>query len=307
MRYSDTYANGMSNHLPMALLAIRRLGATADRAAEFESFYARRLRPMSAEEEADADRLAAELARDGHEAFLGRHVARLTPGIGSAAFHGVIRTAYAVDTDDLADAVASWERHYSVIELSDAGERPLENVFEAVRGDDRFDDAFEGTSIVARMDKVVAMPAFHEYRFAGPTLPELTRIAVTIYLATGDFTALHLVTGCHAARVLEPYLAPGALDHLATAMLAAYITIGRPSFDVETFEAPDWDTLAKLAIASNDDHDLKLVYSCREEDAVYGWGLHRMAAAVRLRTTREVVLRVPRVGQPLRLSAGRAG
>jgi len=135
------------------------------------------------------------------------------------------------------------------------------------------------------MEKVIAMPAFHEYRFASPTLPELARIAVKIYLATGDFTALHLVTGCHAARVLEPYLAPDALDHLATAMFAGYITIGRPAFDVELFDAPDWDTLAKLAIASNDDHDLKMVYSCREEDAAYGWGLHRMAAARRLKAS----------------------
>ncbi len=283
MRYSATYANGMSNHLPMALLAIRRLGATEDRVREFESFYARRLRPMRAEEEALSDRLAEELARDGREAFLRRYVARLTPGIGSAAFHGVIRTAYAVDTDDLVDAVASWERHYSVIELPAAAGRPAGEVFETIQHDDRFGGTFEGTSIVARMDKVVSMPAFHEYRISEPTLPDLTRIAVKIYLATANFTALHLVTGCHAVRVLEPYLAPDALDHLAIAMLAGYVTIGRPAFDVATFDAPDWDTLAKQAIASNDDHDLKMVYSCREEDAVYGWGLHRMAAALRLR------------------------
>jgi len=286
MRYSDTYANGMSNHLPMALLAIRRLGATEDRVREFESFYARRLRPMSAEEAADADRLAAELARDGREAFLHNHVARLTPGIGSAAFHGVIRTAYAVDTDDLADAVASWQRHYAVIpSVSEGPGRAAGELFETIQHDDRFATPFEGTSIVARMDKVVAMPAFHEYAMKTPTLPELTRIAVKIYLATRDFTALHLVTGCHAARVLTPYLAPDALDHLAIAMLAGYITIGRPAFDVATFDAPEWDTLAKLAIASNDDHDLKMVYSCREEDAAYGWGLHRMAAALRLKAS----------------------
>ena len=295
MRYSATWANGNSNHLPMALLAIRRLGATDDRAREFESIYARRLRPMSAEEEADADRIAAELARDGREAFLRKHVARLTPGIGSAAFHGVIRTAYAVDSgvdDDLADAIASWDRAYAVIPSPSASlrvnsvegsGRAAGETFEAVRRDNRFDIAFTGTSIDARMKKVVSLPAFREYRFTDLELPDLARIAVKVYLATGDFTALHLVTGCHSARVLAPYLGPGALEHLATAMLAGYITIGRPAFDVATTEAPDWDTLSALAIESNDDHDLKMVYSCREEDRAYGWGLHRMAAAKRLR------------------------
>jgi hypothetical protein len=154
-----------------------------------------------------------------------------------------------------------------------------------VRGDARFGGALGGTSISGRMEKVVRMPAFRDYRFAALALPDLATIAVKIYLAGGDFTALHLLTACHAARVLAPYLAPDALDHLAAAMLAAYVTIGRPAFDIEVSDAPDWDTLARQAIASNDDHDLKLVYSAREEEAVYGWGLHRMAAALRLRTT----------------------
>ena len=42
---------------------------------------------------------------------LHNNIARLTPGLAAAAFHGIIRTAYAVDSgedDDLADAVASW-------------------------------------------------------------------------------------------------------------------------------------------------------------------------------------------------------
>jgi len=287
MRFSAEYGEGLSNHLPMALLAIRRLGASDDRAREFETFYSRRLRPMSASEEALSDRLAEELAREGKEAFLHERVARLTPGIGSAAFHGIIRTAYAIDTDDLVDAVASWVTAYSRgADVSSAHLRADETsaplVFEAIQHDSRFEHDFSGGNIADRIARVASFEPFHEYAIQTPTLEELANIAVKIYLATADFTALHLVTACHATRVLEPYLASDALDHLATAMLAAYITIGRPAFDVEMGEAPDWDTLAKQAIASNDDHDLKLVYSCREEDAVYGWGLHRMAAARRL-------------------------
>jgi len=288
MRFSAEYANGMSNHLPMALLAIRRLGATADRVREFQAFYERRLRPMSASEEVLSDRLHEELARDGRELFLCNNIARLTPGLASAAFHGVIRTAYAVDSgvdDDLADAVASWVRGYAEIDTGDARRfNGVSDAFTALQRDDRFPREFQGTSIVARINKVVALPEFGDYRSSiqNPTLQDLTRIAVLIYLATANFTALHLVTGCHATRVLAPYLADDALEHLANAMLAAYVTIGRPAFETPTVDAPDWETLARTAIASNDDHDLKMVYSCREEDAVYGWGLHRMAAALRL-------------------------
>src|ERR1041385_6448760 len=57
MRYSAEDANGFSNHRPMALVAIERLGATPERVAQFRGFYERRLRPMSASEEALSDRL----------------------------------------------------------------------------------------------------------------------------------------------------------------------------------------------------------------------------------------------------------
>jgi hypothetical protein len=279
MRFSAEYANGMSNHLPMASVAIERLGAPPERVSEFIEFYTRRLRPMDAEEAAQSDRLHDELAREGRESFLRKHVAKLTPGIAAAAFHGVIRTAYAVDTDDVADAIGAWLWEYATIDVL-RGSR--DDPFRSVQRDDRFGERLKGSSIVGRIGQVVAMPAFREYGFGRVTLEELARIAVQIYLATADFTALHMVTGCHAARVLAPYLADDALEHLATALLAAYITIGRLSFGLTEHDAPDWDTIAKIAIASNDDHDLKMVYSCREEDAVYGWGLHRMAAARRV-------------------------
>jgi hypothetical protein len=291
MRFSAEYASGFSNHLPMASLAIRRLGASDARVAEFIEFYSRRLRPMDAEEEAQSDQLHEELAREGREAFLHAHVARMTPGLASGAYHGIIRTAYAVDSgvdDDLADAIGSWIRSYAEIPSGEGPARPAKELFDAVHRDDRFGGELTGSSIVGRMNRVVALPAFREYRVADVKLDELARIAVSIYIATEDFTALHLVTGCHATRVLGAYLAEGALEHLATSMLAAYIAIGRPAFDVPPQDAPDWDTIAQLAIASNDDHDLKMVYSCREEEAVYGWGLHRMAAAIRCRASSQL-------------------
>ena len=106
-----------------------------------------------------------------------------------------------------------------------------------------------------------------------------------LFLATGDFTVLHLVTACHATRVLQPYLAADAVDHLAVAMLAAYASIGRPDFDAALQPArdlTDWASLAARVIPSDDEHDLKLVYSCQQEEKQYGWHLHQMAAALRL-------------------------
>jgi hypothetical protein len=308
-QFSAVYGDGAANHLAMALVALDRLGADEDRLRRYASFYERRLRLKPAEEPPLPDdgwrsvigkpayerTLARELAdalrEKGREAILNGIVPHLAPAIASQAFHGLIRTAYAVDSGDdvdIPDALTSWVIGYGVLGRRD--ERRWESAMEAfvaMRGDDRFPREFTSRSITGSIAKVIAIPAFDDYRAGIKTiaLRDLTKIAVQLFLATADFTVLHLVTACHATRILQPYLGAGALDHFAVAMLAAYASIGRPDFDTVLDAAknpPDWQALSARAIASNDEHDLKLVYSCRREEEHYGWGLHQKAASLRL-------------------------
>jgi hypothetical protein len=222
--------------------------------------------------------------------LLGDIVPHLTVGLASEAFHGAIRTAYAVDSGDdvdIAGALASWVTGFS--ELSGASAEIRFDVsadaFAAIAADDRFATTIEGRSIDGRLAKVSALPAFSDYRssIAHIALADLALIAARVFIATGDFVALHLVTACHAVRVLEPFLLPSALDVLANAMLAAYVAIGRPP--LATTIVDDGAGLGSHAVKSDDDHDLKLVYCCMREEAHYNSGLHRTAAAVRLGLT----------------------
>jgi len=281
----------MANHLAMALVALDRLGASDARLREFAALYQRRLRPKAQREAARSTKFAAELQEKGRDVFLRRAVSSRTPGLASEAFHGLIRTAYAVDSGDdtdLPDALTYWVLGYE--EVGRFGEKRWEtavDAFAAMNRDDRFPKDLAGRSITGRIRKIIAIPAFDDYRFGirNLTLRDLAKMAALLFLATGDFTVLHLVTACHATRILKPYLAADAVEHLAVAMLAAYASIGRPDFDPDLQPAadlPDWPSLAARAIASNDEHDLKLVYSCQQEEAEYGWGLHQMAAAARL-------------------------
>ena len=289
-RYSAEYGGGLASHLPMALLALHRLGATDVRLREFAAFYARRLSPKPADEARHVAHFEESLHARGRDELLAETLPRLTPAIGSAAFHGLIRTAYAVDSGDdvdLPDGLAYWEATYEELGGPEGDPRfdTATEAFAALRDDERLPRQFSGRLISGAMKGAAAHPQFADYLrpIRNLTLEDLARCAVSVYVATGDFTALHLVTGCHATRVLQPWLDASALQHLALAMLAGYAAIGRPAYDVPLVdEAPEWDALAARAIASNDDHDLKLVYSAREEEAQYGWGLHRKAAAVRL-------------------------
>jgi hypothetical protein len=302
-RFSTTYGTGFFNHLPMALLALERLGGDDARLREFATFYAKRLRLQAPGESLPNDdwcealgqrryefALAAkfddEVRTRGSHAVLHDVVPHLTAGLASEAFHGAIRVAYAVDSGDdvdIAPALASWVTGFSV--LAGAGETRFASAadaFAAIAADDRFATTIEGRSIDARLGKVNAMPAFADYRSSieHVALPDLAMIAARIFIATGDFAALHLVTACHAVRVLQQFLLPSAVDVLANAMLAAYVAIGRPP--LETTIIDDGADLASRAARSDDDHDLKLVYCCLQEEAHYKFGLHRTAAAIRL-------------------------
>jgi hypothetical protein len=303
-RFSTTYGAGFFNHLPMALLALERLGGGDARLREFASFYAKRLRLQAPGEslpngdwrEALGQRhyefaLAAtfdeEVRTRGSLALLREIVPHLTAGLASEAFHGAIRVAYAVDSGDdvdIAPALASWVTGFSELRGAPAETRfaSAADAFAAIADDDCFATTIEGRSIDARLGKVNAMPAFADYRSSieHVALPDLAMIAARIFIATGDFAALHLVTACHAVRVLQPFLLPSALDVLANAMLAAYVAIGRPALATTIIDNDD--DLGSRAAKSNDDHDLKLVYCCLQEEAHYNSGLHRTAAAVRL-------------------------
>ncbi|MEA2329622.1 MAG: hypothetical protein QOE68_4581 [Thermoanaerobaculia bacterium] len=302
-RFSTTYGAGFFNHLPMALLALERLGGGEARLREFAAFYAKRLRLQTPGESLPNDdwrealgqrryqfALAAtfdeEARTRGSLAMLRDVVPHLIAGLASEAFHGAIRVAYAVDSGDdvdVAPALASWVTGFCV--FGGTGKTRFANAadaFAAIAADDRFASAVEGRSIDARLGKVTALPAFADYRSSieHVALPDLAMIAARIFIATGDFVALHLVTACHAVRVLQPFLPPSALDVLANAMLAAYVAIGRPP--LATTFIDDVADLASRAVTSDDDHDLKLVYCCLQEEAFYNSGLHRTAAAIRL-------------------------
>jgi hypothetical protein len=309
-RFSTTYGAGFFNHLPMALLALERLGGDDARLRQFATFYEKRLRLQAPGESLPNDdwrealgkrryesvlpvKFEHDLRTRGADALLRDIVPHLTAGLASEAFHGAIRVAYAVDSGDdvdVAGALASWVTGFSELPGAPGQTRfdTATDAFAAIADDDRFAATIEGRSIDSRLAKVNVLPAFNDYRssIAHVALPDLARIAARIFIATGDFVALHLVTACHAARVLEPFLLPFALDVLSNAMLAAYVAIGRPS--LATTKIDDSSDLASRATKSDDDHDLKLVYCCLQEEAHYKSGLHRAAAAVRLRGREEI-------------------
>ena len=110
-----TTVRGLTNHLPMALVAKVGLGADADELVRFAAAYSTRITALDepsvrltestwrlaiGERDAASDlrsyfvRMVADM---GPDEALRAHVPALLPGVGGAAFHGVIRLAYAIE------------------------------------------------------------------------------------------------------------------------------------------------------------------------------------------------------------------
>lgn len=304
---------GLANHLPMVLQALDALGADAARlrrqlAVDLPRFS----RPMSplppcrlqdwtarrgetAADAALAAHFAAELSDRGAAAVLREVLPALFDGVATAAFHGLIRTAHAVQAGhppELSRALAHWASRWRALPRPEAA-APLAlgdwlAALDAADGQPRP----TGRLIIERITTVVKGPAYAvlagRLHADGHTLDRLSLRAAHAYRRDGDFTRLHLVTSARALRVLSPWLSSpaAAVGRYADAFAAAWLASGGPVAQAASpgepgeGAAPDpWPALVAQALASDDDHVIKLVHACRDEAARHHPMAYRRCAA----------------------------
>ncbi|MDE2564996.1 MAG: DUF4243 domain-containing protein [Burkholderiales bacterium] len=307
--FDAEYGDRLSNHLPMALMALQRLGADDARLHAYARGYVSRLRPAPpdrgpADEEpvrprwkallgrqgtwpAWRRRFARWLQRDGSDAVLHAALPRLLPGCAGAAFHGLIRTAYAVqagDGQELADALAHWACVWQRLPTARASAgRPTRDPAALLRGLPHTSGPVPGALIADRVAVIAAHPGFAAAVAAlqvdDRTLEGLARGAAELYARSGNFTVLHLLTSAHALRVLLPWA--GAGEAAVRAYWPAFAAAWAASGARERGALPllPWGRITAAAIASDDDHRAKLVDSCLRQQRAYGGAVWRAAAS----------------------------
>jgi hypothetical protein len=127
----------------------------------------------------------------------------------------------------------------------------------------------------------------------GPeTHDRVARVSLALYAATEEFSALHALTGTHWLRLMAARTPDAAtpLRYFWQAIASLYPKIGFPDLPdaaaVEAWRAapcPDWAEIEAAAARSDDEHDLSLAFSAREEWKVYGDRLYQVVAARRMR------------------------
>jgi hypothetical protein len=318
--YDPEYGGGLCNHLPMALTALDQMGATPSQLNDYRRAHTswlerlperaagpERAWPFRKADHAGFVDLQADfrqrIAREGWEAVLRAMLPDLAPGLSAAAFHGLIRTAMGVTSrhdGEIAAGLAYWAAHWQRLGVaigtpaqSEPSSDPL-TLLERLRSDERF--AFDRSRAPGLIDDALIavgrLSGFGEViDWLDPTackLSFLARAAGALYGATGDFTALHTVTGAQAVAVLLPHVQEPKvlLPWLWQGVAAAYIAIGRPALpDAETLdgwraaESPPWPELLRGALAEEDEHTVKLCYSALFLSRSSGDRLFRWLAA----------------------------
>ena len=307
LRLHPETPEGLTSHLPMALQALQALGADDARMRAFAAGYdARFARDIGAPTPAplpgwralrgQGDTYAAlrghfqaQLAERGIAAVLPEVLPDLFNGAAAAAFHGPIRAAHALQAghrDELACALAYWAWRWQPVAA------PAQPV--AALGFEAWARSLEAAAlqwtpqaplISARIRMAEQTPAFRALAGAlqldMATLPQVNAWAAARYAATRSFTVLHIVTGLQAIEQLlaQSDEAAAVVPSLAPALTAAYLAARMSQWpDLPPPPQREWLEIIMAAIASNDDHVIKLVHVARQRfvktaDAVY----HRAA------------------------------
>jgi len=302
--FDPEYGPGLSNHLPMALLALARLGASPQRLADFSASYRadKRLRPARTRvpwPAGDAwagrfgqrrawpmylDLFAQWVGHEGAADVLAQVLPALMPGVGAAAFHGLIRTAAGVQAGhagEVAQGLAHWAAFHLPLGELPPPPAPRHRIADPARVLRRLAAGTSKAGLIADRMRDAAADGTVNAQAARLVVDEhtperLARAAAFAYAESGNFTALHLVTGTHAMRVLARFIDEGEPRRAAWRWFwQAYahgVVAARLQPAADAAPLAPWPELAARAMAARDEHVIKLVDAAREEQRCHGAG-----------------------------------
>jgi hypothetical protein len=235
-----------------------------------------------------------ELAATRWQDVVATWTARLAPGVGSGAAHGVIRVGHAVRSlgqnqtperlRELAGAFGYWASRYETLPVADYPGTPMP-AREAIA----LVSFSPGDARTKRGGFTTGLRSLHEFPGFAPVirmvdvsgvdaLSGLTETFTRVYLANAHdpytvIAFIHGVTACVSLRSLAPYLDE---DVTRAALRYAWQT-GAALYSVYGTAKPDWSDvpppretpqeLIALAIETSDDHAIKFTEACLREYA----------------------------------------
>jgi hypothetical protein len=321
--WGSEFDGTFANHAPMALTALAGIGGTRVELERFFTYYkaSKKLKPFQppvapldaatwrsakGDRTREADLRAffqGEVARLGVDAALLAYLPELASGVAASAFHALMRLAYALlreNADDVAIALGYWASTYLTMPPA-TGRAPITDdpaeVLARTMAIAPLHDLELHELLWQNMRDVAAVPDFEPVvdwlMIDDRTLARMAATGLVVFAATQHFAALHIVTGLHWLRIVEPKCTrttfflllrhfwqgiAGLVGELGFPTLPSAATVDR----WRRLAAPGWSELQRIAARSLDEHDISLAFSACEEMKVYGDPLYQVVVARRL-------------------------
>ncbi len=321
-QWSAEFPFCLSNHLPMVLVALHRMGASDERLEAYCDIYHEQnglvpvpgpigaiardnWREFLGQREREGDYrafFAGEVARLGATPAAVLYLPQLMPGMAASATHALMRMAYATMTDNDEEtgvALAYWASTYLSLGpsrgLTPSTDDPAD-VLAFLYGPEAFRHVEPERDLLWHFMRAVAQqpeftPVVDRLAIGPDTHDRIARCSLALYAGTLDFCALHALTGTHWLRLMAPRTPDAAtpLRYFWQAIASLVPKIGFPSLpSADELEAwrrarlPDWPEIYREAVARDDEHDLSLAFSAGDEFGRYGDRLYQYVAAKRL-------------------------
>ena len=320
--WSAEFPYCLANHLPMVLVALDRMGASPERLEAYCHIYRDMNRLVPAPEtvgeitrdnwreclgqrEREGDYrffFAGEVARLGATPAAIHYLPQLFGGFAASALHAFMRMAYATMTDSDAEtavALAYWAAMYLPLGAPQGNAASTDDplrVLAYMYGPETFKHVETERDLLWHFMRAVAAkpefaPVIDMLEVRADTHDRIAKLSLALFAATGDFAALHAVTGTHWLRLMAPRAPDAAtpLRYFWQAIASLVPKIGFPEIPREEqlerwrrLPLPDWPEIFREAVLHDDEHDLSLSFSASEEFTLYGDPLYKYVAAKRL-------------------------
>lgn len=287
--FGPLHGQKLVNHLPMAQIALWKMGAKEEDIKDYSENYVERWKikpaPVTSQKILTIeDALGQEEAycsyvmyfknkvrTEGLEKTLKDALNLLSKGMASGLFHGLIRIAYALEADSV-DEICRGLALYAVI----------------------YHETVFAEKTIEAEDLSAALFSYHQngdehFYMSGSVEEKEKALAETLsqlYLSTGNFIVLHTITGFHALMVLKNYYDDfdDVLNRYTVCVQRALRRLPKDMYIkiALTDALRDWSLIQEKANESPDAHTIKFVYTCHELSKIFDSDVYMTNANIKL-------------------------
>lgn len=292
-----TYGGGLSNHLPMSLVALEGIGASEERILEYGKWYIKEkdIKTLNTKNDVLVGSLydhlgkrdryfelkvffSNEIEKYGIKKTLENYSDLLVKGSSGDAFHGLIRLAYGIDSDNELEIISGLAylsngfMDFNIDVNALESHEPFDQVKRLKSIYEEHNYNFDKGLITGKMKSAASDERLSNALRKLPddkcNKKDINELALKLFGGTQNFTLLHGFTSSHALMLLEPYLKDvhTAYQYHWLHLQIAYLSTG--CLDLKTIDTSQpvrsWKDIFEKAIQSEYAHTHKVVYSLYE-------------------------------------------